>query len=71
MAQAILRKEEITVIWGFRFPCSVSLKLCFGSFVETCHFNSKGAAVLPDKLIERDSLNKRFSVLRERGEPSA
>lgn len=47
---------------GFPFLCAVSLRLGFGCFVETCHFNSEGAAVWLDKLIERDSLNKRSSV---------
>lgn len=62
MAQAILGREEIVIAWGFPLPCAVSLRLGFGSFEETCHFNSEGAAVLLDKLIERDSLNKRSSV---------
>lgn len=60
MAQAILGREEVVV--GFPFSLCSKLEALFGSFVETCHFNSEGAAVLLDKLIERDSLNKRSSV---------
>lgn len=49
---------------GLEFPFSlcISLRLGFWKLCGTCHFNSEGAAVLLDKLIERDSLNKRSSV---------